>query len=212
MQFAAGRTTYPYGYDDHSHHTAYEYDAGDRLTLTVIGRNRRIPQPVKQPRLRARLKKAKFYGYDAGNRLSGCTCDAGRRNPFKQALVSIDRETLQAVNHSRLTAVLRQAHRNPYTYGTYIDEPLAMYRPGQSPLYYAQNELYSVSALTNGSGNVVEQYEYEAFGGLIGPSSTNGNPWTFTGRRLDEESGLIDYRARMYDVDVGRFITRDPTG
>jgi RHS repeat-associated protein len=31
-------------------------------------------------------------------------------------------------------------------------------------------------------------------------------------RRLDGESGLMYYRARMYDTDIGRFIERDPIG
>jgi RHS repeat-associated protein len=42
--------------------------------------------------------------------------------------------------------------------------------------------------------------------------SLYGNPWTFTGRRLDGETGLMQYRARMYDVGLGRFVSRDPAG
>jgi RHS repeat-associated protein len=40
--------------------------------------------------------------------------------------------------------------------------------------------------------------------------SLYGNPWTFTGRRLDGETGLMQFRARMYDTGLGRFISRDP--
>jgi len=36
--------------------------------------------------------------------------------------------------------------------------------------------------------------------------------YLFTGRRLDEETGLYYYRARYYDVELGRFIGRDPIG
>jgi len=49
-------------------------------------------------------------------------------------------------------------------YGTYIDEPLAMYRPGQADLYYHANGLYNVAALTDNTGAAVERYKYEAFG------------------------------------------------
>jgi RHS repeat-associated protein len=42
--------------------------------------------------------------------------------------------------------------------------------------------------------------------------SLYGNPWTFTGRRLDQETGLMQFRYRMYDVGLGRFIGRDPAG
>jgi RHS repeat-associated protein len=40
--------------------------------------------------------------------------------------------------------------------------------------------------------------------------SLYGNPWTFTGRRLDQETGLMYYRNRMYSVELGRFVSRDP--
>ena len=53
-------------------------------------------------------------------------------------------------------------------------------------------------------------------------SSQYGNPYTFTGRRLDvfdynpmtHEHGyeIMYYRARYYDTDTGRFIQRDPLG
>ena len=34
----------------------------------------------------------------------------------------------------------------------------------------------------------------------------------FTGRELDEETGLYYYRARMYDAKIGRFLQIDPIG
>jgi RHS repeat-associated protein len=37
-----------------------------------------------------------------------------------------------------------------------------------------------------------------------------GNPWTYTGRFHDEETGLYYYRARYYSPEAGRFLQRDP--
>jgi site-specific recombinase XerD len=34
------------------------------------------------------------------------------------------------------------------------------------------------------------------------------NPYTFTVRRLDEETGLFYYRNRYYHAQLGRFVTR----
>jgi len=39
-----------------------------------------------------------------------------------------------------------------------------------------------------------------------------GNPYMFTGRRFDLETGLYYYRARYYDPDTGRFLQTDPIG
>jgi RHS repeat-associated protein len=42
--------------------------------------------------------------------------------------------------------------------------------------------------------------------------SAVGNPYMFTGRRYDPESGLYYYRARYYNPDLGRFLQPDPIG
>ncbi len=112
-----------------------------------------------------------------------------------------------------------------FVYAEYIDEPVLMVRldgPAETHYYYHQNSLYSVAALTDATGAVVERYAYSAYGepifldasaNLLDPqASTVGNPYLFTGRRLDEETGLYYYRARMYDAELGRFVGRDPIG
>ena len=113
-----------------------------------------------------------------------------------------------------------------YVYGNYVDEVLTMDRGGQT-FYYHQNALWSVEAITNGAAAVVERYSYDAYGLADGaqrsgravplnawgtPHSAIGNPWMFTGRQLDEESGLYFYRARYYDAIKGRFLQRDLLG
>jgi RHS repeat-associated protein len=37
-------------------------------------------------------------------------------------------------------------------------------------------------------------------------------PYSFTGREHDSETGLYFYRARYYDAEAGRFISEDPAG
>ena len=41
---------------------------------------------------------------------------------------------------------------------------------------------------------------------------TSGNPFRYTGRKYDPETGLYYYRARYYDADLGRFLQVDPIG
>src|SRR5262249_7612629 len=45
-----------------------------------------------------------------------------------------------------------------------------------------------------------------------GTVSSAGNPYLFTGRELDPESGQYNYRARNYDPMQGRFVQLDPIG
>jgi len=107
-----------------------------------------------------------------------------------------------------------------YVFGSYIDEPLLLVAAGVKTYYHANN-LYSVAALTNQAGAVVERMTYDPYGKVtilaangvtVLAASSVGNPWTFTGRRLDGETGLMYSRARMYDPGLGRFIGRDPIG
>jgi RHS repeat-associated protein len=91
---------------------------------------------------------------------------------------------------------------------------------GGSQLFYQSDALGSTTALTDVSGVVVERYRYSAFGKLetlnADFSAKAGNlpltPYTYTSREWQPEAGLYFNRARFYDPDAGRFISRDPIG
>ena len=67
---------------------------------------------------------------------------------------------------------------------------------------------------------MVEWVTYDVYGkavvrnsaGTTQGSSYVGNPYLFTGREFDTESGMYHYRARAYDPEAGRFLQRDPLG
>ncbi|MFI4910759.1 MAG: RHS repeat-associated core domain-containing protein [Sedimentisphaeraceae bacterium JB056] len=66
----------------------------------------------------------------------------------------------------------------------------------------------------------VETYKYDPFGavtiydpnGIFLTDSAIGNPYMFTCRRYDSESGLYYYRYRMYSPQLGRFMQTGPIG
>ena len=61
------------------------------------------------------------------------------------------------------------------------------------------------------TGAIVESYAYGPFGASDEVSGA-GNPYRFTGRRLNDETGFYHYRARVYSVALGRFLQPDPAG
>jgi RHS repeat-associated protein len=75
--------------------------------------------------------------------------------------------------------------------------------------YYLYDPRNTVTALTDPSGEIVERYRYDAFGGLFtgvtAPYNTNG----LTGHEFDPVAGLIDMNARWFAPDTGRFLTPD---
>jgi len=98
-----------------------------------------------------------------------------------------------------------------YAYGPSIDEPISIVR-NESSYYYHADHLGSIKILTDENENVVATYQYDAFGTILQEIGSINNPYRFTGREWDAESGLYYYRARYYDAVFGRFLQKDPAG
>ncbi|WP_375745993.1 FG-GAP-like repeat-containing protein [Corallococcus interemptor] len=86
-------------------------------------------------------------------------------------------------------------------------------------LYLHKDSLGSVDTLTDEKGTVIERLRYEPFGGrryvnsLASPltrSDASRVRLGFTGHETDEELGLINMKGRIYDPQLGRFLSPDP--
>ena len=96
-----------------------------------------------------------------------------------------------------------------YAMGDDIDEPLSELRSGTTS-YYEQDGIDAVTSLTNSAGAVSNSYTFDSFGKLTASTGTLTNPFRYTGREFDSETGLYFDRARYYDEATGRFINEDP--
>lgn len=86
--------------------------------------------------------------------------------------------------------------------------------------YFHTDTLGSITAITDDSGKVVERRSYEPFGKIRAmnyitnnnklPNITKETNRAFTGHEsIDGFSGLIHMNARLYDSDIGRFLSAD---
>jgi RHS repeat-associated protein len=98
-----------------------------------------------------------------------------------------------------------------YVYGLGL---ISKVTPRGETYFYHYDGLGSTVAMTDGSGNIVNTYAYDAFGHITQSAETTANPFKYIGRYgvMDEDNGLLYMRARYYDALHGRFITQDPIG
>ena len=125
-----------------------------------------------------------------------------------------------------------QELRARYVYGQlYIDEPVRMYRDmnsdgdfadeGDVNVYYIQDRLFNVVAITDTDGALVERTWYECYGKPTNRRESDGdettashfrNPMLSCGYRHDDETELYHVRNRYQHPMLGRWMQRDPIG
>jgi RHS repeat-associated protein len=76
--------------------------------------------------------------------------------------------------------------------------------------YYCYDGNSSIRQLTDLAGSVTDTYTYDAFGNILASSGVTTNNYLYTGEQFDPNSGSYYLRARYYNPQVGRFLSRDP--
>ena len=76
--------------------------------------------------------------------------------------------------------------------------------------YYHYNNIGSTTKLTDNNGNVIQSYEYGAYGEVLS-GDTKITPFLYNGQLgvMTDDNGLYYMRARYYNVNIKRFINQD---
>jgi RHS repeat-associated protein len=153
------------------------------------------------------------YTWDREDRLTGIS-GGGLTVTYKYDYVgrrsskTVGGQTTTYIYDGQNLIAERGASVAEYLYGPGIDEPLAMYR-SSTAYYYNVDGLGSVNLVNDASGTVQDKYLYDGWGITRSSTTPIANPFVYTGRESGE-AGLLYYRARFYNYNLGRFISEDP--
>ncbi len=204
--------------------TAQTFDANGNLTISHTGMtlnweegNGRLDQTVVPSGAAVGIEGTNEYGYDAENRRLW-------KKITRSGSVSEHTVFIYAGPNCIAEYDAGSAAASPdqeYIYGQAIDSLLLIAHDNNTEqLNVLRNQQWSIAGLTKDSdGSIAELYSYDVFGKrtilaangtTIRTTSSYNNPYGYTSRRHDDESGLMYYRARYYNQETSEFISQDP--
>jgi RHS repeat-associated protein len=90
-----------------------------------------------------------------------------------------------------------------YSQGQYV---------GTTAYFYTRDHLGSIREMFTGGGTVVARYDYDPYGRSTTVLGTTPTDFNFTGLYRHSKSNLDLATYRAYDPDLGRWLSRDPSG
>ncbi len=176
-------------------HTAYSYDALDRLTEVRTE------------------DKTIVYVYDPFHR---CLSRQGAGEDPVHFLFDGDNEIGQA----DAALQIRQFRLLGLSHGAEIGAAVAIEIDGRAYTPIHDHRGSVISLIDAKKGKIKEIYEYDAYGretifdkkGREIQPEDSINPWRFSSKRVDPDTGLIHFGKREYDPSLYRWISQDPLG
>jgi len=118
------------------------------------------------------------------------------------------------VNPTGLPQVLEEVQNGivvrTYTYGLQRISQSQFVGNVWTTSFYVYDGAGSVRELTDTTGKVTDGYEYDAYGNSFTKQGTTPNNYLYRGEQYDNDLGLYYLRARYYNPNSGRFMSRDP--
>lgn len=163
--------------------------------------------------------KTTTYSYDGLDRLTNVTIDqasysyiydAFNRRLSKQTAAKTEHYLYQGQNEiGMFDTQIAQLRILGVGKGAEIGAAIAIEIGGQTAIPIHDHNGNVTLLLDHTNGNLIEKYQYSAFG-EENSSSSFGNPWRYSSKRHDPETGFVYFGRRYYDPTTCRWVTPDP--
>ncbi len=177
--------------------SAYTYDSnGNLLSETVQG-------------------QTTYYEYDVFNRLIETTSPDGTWMTNNYDALGLRTSVLENGIWTGFTFdganIIAETNADNELTKRYIRGHSLLVRQDSTQIgYYLHNAHGDVTAITDSSAQILNQYTYDAFGRTVSSMETVHNRFMYAGEQFDHITSQYYLRTRYYDPSTGRFTQEDP--
>jgi RHS repeat-associated protein len=207
--------TYTYAYDANGNRTSRTASDGSQIQYGWDNRNRLISVTFKNSG--GATTQTVTYIYDASNRWVGETITAGSTTTQARYVYDGNQIVLEfdGTGSGSLTAT-SPSHR--YLWGAAVDQLMADEQVSNGDLLAwtlgdNENTVRDIATYNGSVTTVANHRVFSAYGQLLSQTNSSvGCLIAYTGRPLDQATGLQNNLNRWYDAIVGRWLSQDPSG